>query len=85
MTKEELKKQLNKCPTCKNKPEGFSVISILKDDFLTERLGNRTKKYYQLKCCCGNMTNGYEDKNAAIKAWNEAMLAGQDIKERMSA
>jgi hypothetical protein len=85
MTKEELKRQLNKCPACKKKPEGFSVISILKDDFLTERLGNRTKKYYQLKCDCGNMTNGYEDKSAVIKAWNEAVLAGQDIKERISA
>lgn len=85
LTRAELKNQLNKCPECGKKPEGFSVISVLKDEFLTERLGNRTKKYYQLKCKCGAKTDGYEDKNATITAWNEVKLAGAYKEERKTA
>ncbi len=43
----------------------------MKDTFLEERLGDRTKKYFILKCECGNSTNGYEDKNLCIQSWNE--------------
>ncbi len=79
MTRKEFTKNVKKCPDCGNKPKGFSVRSVLKDNFLEETMGNRTKSFYIVKCGCGKTTHGYLDRNQALNDWNNQVYFESDI------